>query len=433
MRVHKRGVKALTAVAAMALGVSGLAACGGGGSSSDDKTVEIWMSVDQPVFDGLKKSMTAKAKDAGITLKMSKVTDINSLIMTKIQANDAPDIALIPQPGVVANIVKRNKAFALDDVLDMADLKSRMLPGALESGTIDGKLYGLLSSANVKSMIFYNKKAFDKAGYKPPTTIAELEALTDQIKSDGHVPWCMGIESDTATGWPATDWFEELVMKYGGASGYNDWVTHKTAFDSDLVKQAGEEFQKLVLTKGNHIGDGKTIASTNFGNAENSMWESDPGCWLFKQGSFITAFFPEDVVKNFTTDVGVFGFPAATAGEKAPVLGGGDLAVLLNDSKSAKDAMKMLSETDTGNSAAANGSSYLSPHSDFDSSLYTNPVIKAADQVVKNGGDLLFDGSDQMPGEVGAGSFWKEVTAWITDQQDLDTTLKNIDDSWPTS
>ena len=86
MRVHKRGVKALTAVAAMALGVSGLAACGGG-SSSDDKTVEIWMSVDQPVFDGLKKSMTAKAKDAGITLKMAKVTDINSLIMTKIQAN----------------------------------------------------------------------------------------------------------------------------------------------------------------------------------------------------------------------------------------------------------------------------------------------------------------------------------------------------------
>ena len=92
-----------------------------------------------------------------------------------------------------------------------------MLPGALEAGTIDGKLYGLLSSANVKSLVFYNKKAWDKAGYKAPTSIAELDALTEKIKDDGHVPWCMGIESDTATGWPATDWFEELVMKYGGA------------------------------------------------------------------------------------------------------------------------------------------------------------------------------------------------------------------------
>jgi alpha-glucoside transport system substrate-binding protein len=332
----------------------------------------------------------------------------------------------------VANIVKRNKAIALDDVIS-SDVKKSMLGGALEAGTFNGKLYGLLASANVKSLVFYNKKAWDKAGYKAPTSIDELDALTNQIKSDGGVPWCFGIESDTATGWPATDWFEELVMKYGGDSGYNDWVTHKTKFDSDLVKQAGEEFQKLVLTKGNHIGDGKTIASTNFGDAENSMWKDNPGCWMLKQGTFITAFFPEDVVKNFSTDVGVFGFPGATSGEKAPVLGGGDLAVLLNDNKSAKTAMQLLSETDTGDDAAKNGSTYLSAHNDFDSSLYTNPVIKAADQVVKNGSGLLFDGSDQMPGEVGAGSFWKQVTSWITDQQDLDATLKNIDDSWPTS
>ena len=163
------------------------------------------------------------------------------------------------------------------------------------------------------------------------------------------------------------------------------------------------------------------------------MWKDKPGCWMLKQGTFITAFWPADVVKNFNKDVGVFGFPAATSGEKAPVLGGGDLAVLLNDNASAKTAMKLLSETDTGDEAAKNGSTYLSPHSDFDSSLYVNPVIKAADQVVKNGSELLFDGSDQMPGEVGAGSFWKQVTSWITDQQDLDDTLKNIDDSWPSS
>ena len=430
-RMQRRGRTSLLVALALGLATTVLAGCGSGGS--DSKTVTLWASVDQPVFDGLKADLTKKAKAAGITLKMSKVTDINSLIMTKIQANDAPDIALIPQPGVVANIVKRGKAFPLDNVVDMNALKSNMLPGALDAGTFNGKLYGLLAQANVKSLVFYNKKAWDKAGYKTPQSIDELNALTDQIKKDGGVPWCFGIESDTATGWPATDWFEELIMKYGGVQTYNDWVDHKVKFDSPVVRQAAEEFQKLILTPGNTPGDHKAIASTNFGDAENPMWNDKPGCWMEKQGSFITAFWPSDVVKNFNTDVGVFAFPPAQAGQQAPVLGGGDLATLLNDSDSAKKVMKFLSETDTGNTAASNGSSYISPHKDFNLSLYKNPLTKEAAKVVAGGSALLFDGSDQMPGEVGAGSFWKEVTKWITDQQDLSTTLKNIDQSWPSS
>src|SRR4029078_8358759 len=108
--------------------------------------------------------------------------------------------------------------------------------------------------------------------------------------------------------------------------------------------------------------------SARFGDAENSMWKSDPGCWLFKQGSFITAVLPGDVGKNFATDVGVIGFPWANAGEKAPVLGGGDLAVLLNDSDAAKTGMKLLAESDTGESAATNGSADLSPQHEVESS-----------------------------------------------------------------
>ncbi len=429
-RIHRRGRTSLLVGLALALAAA-LAGCGSG--SSSDKTVTIWMSVDQPVFDGLQKQMKAKATDAGIKVKLSKVTDINSLIMTKIQANDAPDIALIPQPGVVSNIVKRNKAFPLDDVVDMNALKGNMLPGSLDAGTFNGKLYGLLASANVKSLVFYNKKAWDKAGYKTPQSIDELNQLTDQIKKDGGTPWCFGIESDTATGWPATDWIEELVMKYGGEQTYKDWVAHKVKFDSPVVRQAGEEFQRLLLEPGNTPGSRNAIASTNFGDAENTMWKDQPGCWMEKQGSFITAFFPDDVVKNFSTDVGVFGFPPAKAGEKAPVLGGGDLAVLLNDSDSAKKAMKLLSETDIGTDAAKNGSSYLSPHTDFDASLYANPLTKEASKVANAGSALLFDGSDQMPGEVGAGSFWKEMTKWITGQEDMTKAFQNIDQSWPSS
>ena len=432
MRTHSRGRRAAVAVAAVASMSMSLAACGGDGdSASDSKEVTIWASMDQPVIDGLEKALAPKAKEAGLTVKWSKVENINQLIMTKIQANDTPDIAFIPQPGVVADIVDRGAATALDDVVDTGALESSMIPGTLDAGTVDDKLYGLLTSMNVKSLVFYNKQAWDKAGYKAPQSIDELNQLTEQIKADGGTPWCMGIESDTATGWPATDWFEDLIMRYGGPDEYNAWVTHDTPFDSDVVRESAAEFEELMFTEGNVLGGRKAITSTNFGTAGNPMFdEPEPSCWMYKQGSFITGFFPEKVKADLDANVGVFGFPPAEAGGENPVLGGGDMATLLSDKTAAADVIKMLSETDIGNDAAGS-SSFISPHKDFDVSLYPDDLTRSVADVAYSSTAFLFDGSDQMPGEVGAGSFWREMTAWISDQQDLDTTLTNIDESWP--
>ncbi|MFN8194323.1 MAG: ABC transporter substrate-binding protein [Nocardioidaceae bacterium] len=423
----------MAAVAALTLP---LAACGGDDSGSggkDDKTVTIWSSVDQPVQDGLSAVLTEKAKADGITIKWEKVDDINTVIMTKLQSGDTPDIVMVPQPGVVKDIVSRGAGHALDDVLDMSTLEGSMVPGTLDSGTVDGKVYGLLVSMNVKSLVFYNKPAWDEAGYQAPDSLGALEALTDQIKSDGGTPWCFGIGSEAATGWPATDWIEDLVMRYGGADQYNQWVTHEIPFDSDLVKQAAAEMEKLLFTEGNVAGGQEAIASTAFGDAGKPMFDKGgPGCWMLKQGSFIVSpdFMPESAVADVDKNFGVFGFPPAEAGGENPVLGGGDLAVMLDDSESTKTAMKYLSETDIGNEAAPN-SSFLSPHTDFDTSLYPTDLTRSVADVAYQSTAFLFDGSDAMPGAVGAGSFWTEMTSWISGQEDLDTALKNIDASWP--
>jgi alpha-glucoside transport system substrate-binding protein len=433
--------KALAAVAALALLTSGcLSSSSGGGSgakgatgTAKGSTIKVWTSVDQPILDGMKAVVDPEAKKQGITIQWSKVENINQLIITKIQANDVPDIAMIPQPGVVADIVKRGKATALDGFLDMPALQSSMVPGSLDAGTVNGKLYGLLVSANAKSFVWYPKKAFAAAGYKIPTSIPELNALTDQIKGDGTPPWCLGIGSDAATGWPATDWFEDLIMRYGGVQGYNDWVSHKTKFDSPLVKKAAAEFEKIAFTKGNVLGGQKSIASNAFGTAGNPMFDKKPGCFLFKQGSFITTFFPKAVQADLDNQVGVFAFPPATAGGDNPMLGGGDLAMLLKDTKGGEAVMKLLSDKNIGNTAVANGSSFLSPHKDFDPTLYKGGIAQQVAKLVYSSSAFLFDGSDAMPGAVGSGTFWKDMTSWISGQESLDQALKNIDASWPAS
>ncbi len=437
-------IKTFTAVGAAALLTTGClssssdtastsGAAAPSGSVSGSK-VTIWTSVDKPVMDGMKVATDAKAKELGMTVEWSKVDNINQLIMTKIQANDTPDIALIPQPGVVADIVSRGKATPLDDVVDMAALKASMIPGTLESGTVDGKLYGLLTSANAKSFVFYNKKAWDAAGYTAPTSIDELNALTEKIKADktATAPWCLGIGSEAATGWPATDWFEDLIMRYGGVDGYNKWVKHETKFDSPLVRQAAAEFEKIAFTEGNVVGGRKSIASNPFGSAANPMFDAKPGCMMYKQGSFITTFFPDAVKADLDNQVGVFGFPPATAGGENPLLGGGDLAVLLKDSAGARAAMKMLADPSIGDQAAG-PTNFLSPHKTFDVTKYKGKIAQDVAKIAYGSSTFLFDGSDQMPGAVGAGTFWKDMTSWISGQQDLDTTLKNIDSSWPAS
>ena len=437
MRIERRTGRAVVAtMAAAALSLTA-ASCGGdSGSGSDDGgAVTIWMSLDQTVVDGITKQMDAKAADAGIEVNIERVDSIDKLLKTKIQAGDVPDIALVPQPGVVASIVELGAAFPLDDVVDTAALEESMVPGALDAGMVDDQLYGLLTSMNVKSLIFYPKKAFEKAGYQEPETLDDLTALADQIKSDGGTPWCLTMESGDATGWVATDWFEDLVMRYGGVDGYNQWVSHEMPFDSDVVKEAGAYFEQVALTEGNVLGGRQAITATPFTEAAKPMFDAKaPGCWLLKQGSFFIApdFLPEDVYANLDEELGVMAFPPAEAGGENPVLGGGDLAVLMNDSEDAKTAMNLLSETDIGNEAAP-VSSFISPHKDFDASLYPNEATKKVAQVAYDSTAFLFDGSDSMPAQVGAGSFWKEMTAWLNGDEDLDQALSNIDDSWPTS
>lgn len=426
MNMRKKSVGLVAAAASSALVLAaGIAPA----QAADANTVTIWTSVDQPVLDGLKAGLAPIAKKQGITVKWEKVDNINQLIVTKVQANAAPDIALIPQPGVIADLVKRKAVKPLNDVVDMATLKKTMIPGELEAGTVNGKLYGLLTSMNVKGLVFYPKKAWNAAGYKVPTTMAQLEALTAQMAKAGQTPWCNGIESGTATGWPATDWIENLVMRYAGVKVYNDWVAGKVKFNSPQIKQAAAVYEKLFFNDAYVNGGRKSIATNNFGTAGNVMFDAKPGCMMYSQGSFITGFFPKNIQAALDTEVGVFGLPPVKANGVKPIEGGGDLAALFSDSAAAKTIMKDLTIPSIG-IPAAKSSSFLSPYKTFGVKNYPGALTKAIAGVAYNSNYFLFDGSDAMPGAVGAGSFWKEMTAWIAGQATLDQALNNIDASW---
>ena len=311
---------------------------GGSAPSGEVKgsTVTIWSSLDQPVLDGLKAGLAPMAQAAGVTVNWNRGRQHQPGDHDQDPGERHPrhrdDPAARRRRRTSST---RGKATALDDVVDMSALKSSMIPGTLDAGTVNGKLYGLLVSANAKSFVWYPKKAWEAAGYKAPETHRRAQRAHRQDQGDktAMAPWCMGIESSAATGWPATDWFEDLVMRYGGTDQYNQWVTHKVKFDSPLVRQAAAEFDKLAFTAGNVLGGRKSIASTQLRHRRQPHVRRQARLHAVQAGLVHHDVLPEDGPGEPRQPGRRLLLPARQAGGEKPVLGGGDMAVLLHNTR----------------------------------------------------------------------------------------------------
>jgi alpha-glucoside transport system substrate-binding protein len=405
----------------------------GGQSGGGDKQIEIMYGFGGDQSKGFVAAMKQFESSSGIKIKFTDASQsFDTLIRPRVQGNNPPDIALFPQPGLMLDFAKQGKLQDLSSMLSIDQLKPQLVPGVLDVGTQEGKVYGFPMNFNVKSLVWYPKKAFEAKGYKVPTTIAELEALTNQIKADGTTPWCVGIESAGATGWPATDWIEDFVLRYGGPEKYDQWVRHEIPFNDPVVVQSAQEFEKLALADGNVFGGRKSVVSTNFGVAMNPEFQDPPKCFLHKQGNFITqkGFITESVRQNLDQEVGVFQLPGTDPNTK-PLLVGGDLAGAFSNDDDTKKALEFMASPQFkfANIATA---TWISAFKGFDLANYPNETTKEVAKLAYGSTISRFDGSDTMPGAVGAGSFWKGMTAWIGGQKSLDEALKDIDDSWPT-
>lgn len=407
----------------------------GGSVAAGDGKVTIMFGFGNDQTQGFKDSLNDWASKNNITIDYQQSSSFETLIQTKVAGNDAPDIAAFPQPGILNDFAKKGKLLSLADVgVDVAKVKNQMISGFLSAATVNGKEYGAPVGMNVKSLWWYDKKQFAAKGYAVPKTEAELEALFAKIKSDGTAPLCFGMESGAATGWPATDWIEDYMLQVNGPDVYDKWVKNEIKFDSPEVRKAFDVYNKLVMTDGYTYGGAKGSTSTAFGTALNPMFKTPPGCFTGKQGNFITqkGYFPTDVFQSLDSRVGVFLTPPTTAGDERVLVGGDLIGAFKNDSDVQKVMKYLLEDTTFGGPWAKTGG-FLSPNKDFDVSNYPNQTLKDIQGIAKNAKVARFDGSDMMPGKVGAGSFWKGMVDYTAGNASLDDVLKAIDSSWPSS
>lgn len=404
----------------------------GDGGGDGTKTVRISGGITGIEADDLNASFDAFTEDTGIKVEYTGDKSFEGNIVTKVTGGDAPDIAIVPQPGLLKTLVETGKVMAAPEGVETA-VDENWSEDWKKYGTFDDTFYAAPMLANLKGYVWYSPSSFEEWGVEVPGTWDELITLTDTIREKtGGAPWCAGFASDAASGWPGTDWIEDLVLRQSGPDVYDDWVAGDVKFTDPEIEKAFDAVG-TILKNPDYVnagyGDVKSINATAFGDVAAKV--ADGSCALTHQASFLSANFLD--VKNADGetptvapdgDVYAFILPGLTEGE-LQVEGGGEFVTGFSDDESTVKVLEFMASPEFADARVELGG-VISANKKADPSLASSEFLQEAMAIMQDDSTVFrFDASDLMPSTVGSGSFWKGMVDWI-DGKDTPTVLSDI-------
>ncbi|GGI44418.1 alpha-glucoside transport system substrate-binding protein [Agromyces flavus] len=452
MRLTRHRRWAVPIVAAAAVGLT-LTACTGDIANEEAGDVDCSDYEEYGTFDGAEVTVAGTILDleadrlveswsdfetcTGISVDYQGSSEFEAQIAVLAEGGNAPDVGIVPQPGLLKRLADGGWLIPASDPV-VANIDEFWDPIWKEYATVDDTVWAAPLMASVKGWVWYSPDEFEEKGYEIPQTLDELKELSDTIAAEGdHKPWCVGLESGDATGWPGTDWIEDYMIRLHGADVYDQWVTHEIPFNDPQVAEAfdavGEYLKSDDMVNGG-IGDVSTLVTEAFQTAGLPILEGE--CSLHHQASFYETFWnPEGGDENTVASEGtVFGFllPPANAGDPLSVTGGGEFPVAFRDAEEVEAFRTYLSSDLWANNRVSLGG-VVSANKGLDPENASSELLVQAVEILQDPETTFrFDGSDLMPGAVGADSFWKGIVAWVGGES-TEQVLDTVEASWPAS
>ena len=397
------------------------------------ETVTVFGPWLQPEDDFFRTALAYFTEATGAEVIYTGSDSFEQQIVIDAEAGSAPNISVFPQPGLAADMASRGLLYPLPDSMgpwvaeNYGAGQSWVDLGTYADASGADQLFGFFYNVNVKSLVWYSPENFEDAGYEIPESMEDLRALTEQIVADGETPWCIGLGSGAATGWPATDWVEDIMLRTQPPEVYDGWTTNEIPFNDPRVVAAIEEFGWFVGDDAKVAGGAGAVASTDFRDSPRGLFSSPPQCYMHRQASFVPAFFPEDV--EFGIDVDFFYFPSYAGKDLGnPVLGGGTLMAITNPSDATSALMEFF-QVPLSHEVMMAQTGFLTPHTGVNLDAYLNDTLRGQGEILINATTFRFDGSDLMPGGVGAGTFWTGMVDF-TGGADAQEVADEIQASW---
>ncbi len=416
---------------AAGLSISGasalLAACGGGTTTTATPTsvdvLNVWSGVELTNFQLINAAFTKKT---GIKINVESTRDLPTVLNTRIRGNNPPDVTGSPGLSQFHALISQGKVVRLDTFFDMNQIRQDYSQDWINLASYNGGLYAVLPKANSKGTIWYNPKQFTANGYTIPQTWNDLVALSDKIASSGKYPWAMGMASGAASGWPGSDWIDQIYLSLNGSAMVDQWVAHKIPWTDASVKNAFQMFGEIV--KGTHYINGapQSILATGFQDASYLPYDSPPKAYLYYLGDFtvgfITAQFP---TLQAGTDYNFFPFPTINPTYAGAVTGGADFLFALKDNSAIRQYMQYLSTAEAQSIWVKQGGA-SSVNKAIDLSIYPNDVQRNAGKQLSQASIFRSSPDDLMPTAMES-AYWKGVLDYISNPSQLNSILSTLE------
>ena len=411
----------------------------GEGGGEDVGLVEIFGPETATELEAFIGAMAPFEEASGASVLITGDRSFQELNDVRIEGGNPPDIGIYAQPGKIQDLASRGVIKPLPDDL-VAELEQMYDPFWLQLATYEGKVYGVPNKADLKSLVWYSPTAFEENGYAIPTTWDELTGLMETMKANGDTPWCIGIGSGGATGWPFTDWMEDIMLRLYGPDVYDQWVNHEIPFDDPKVIEVGNFINDLWGGEGNVFGGRETIASTDFGDAGLPLLEGK--CMMHRQANFYANFWIDpgrsgsnpEATLGPDGDVNVFYLPTISDEFGTVVLGAGTHAVMFNDRPEVVEALRYIGSPTYPETRAVlqPGGGFLNPNTaqDLDVAYGDDDFAKTLGQILLSADPFRFDASDLMPGDIGAGEFWSAATDIASGNATVEEAFAKVEEVW---
>lgn len=408
---------------------------GGGGEGEGDNEVTVYGTISNTEAELLEQSWADWEEENDIDIVYEASQEFETQIPVRAQGGNAPDLAIFPQPGLMrdmaqAGYLKEAPQAVIDNVTE------NWSEDWAAYGQYEGTQYGAPLMASVKGWIWYSPSQFEENGWEVPTDWQGLLDLSSQIQADTDAaPWCIGFGSDAATGWPGTDWIEDIVLRQSGTDVYDQWVANEIPFTDPQISSAFDEFGKIALDPdmvNAGFGGVDTIVTTPFGDPATALVEGN--CALHHQASFYDGFIT-DAGGAVAEDGDIWAFltpPFESGATGNVVTGGGEIVGAFSDDEATQKVQEYLSSADWANSRVSLGG-VISANKGLDPANASSAILTEAIRILQDPETTFrFDASDLMPSAVGTGTFFKGMNDWVngTDQA---TVLEQIEGGWPSS
>jgi alpha-glucoside transport system substrate-binding protein len=403
-------------------GDEGAATTGGeaaAGVSGDISILALWTSGEQASFEAVLDGFKEKNPDVNISYKSAE--DVAPVLSTAIQGGNPPDIAAVPNPGLMRQFVEsgdlKDIEFAKDTV------QENFSQSWVDLASVDNKLYGVFFKGANKSTVWYNVHAYEDAGIEPAEDWDAFTQNAETLKQSGVPAWSIG----GADGWTLTDWFENVYIRLAGPEKYDQLTTHEIPWTDQSVKDTLTELQKVFGDSDNIAGGTNGALQADFPTSVTNVFANltQPKAATVYEGDFVAGVILDETKAKAQTDFNVYDFPSVNGSDPA-VVGGGDMIVMFKDNPAAKALVEYLATPEAATIWVKRGG-FSSPNKNVNPDDYPDEILKSTATALANAETFRFDLSDLQPSRFGGDEMFTILQDFLKNPDSVDQTADKLE------